>query len=192
MHPTFHFKYPTHRETLFKFLALLAIVVLYFVYVSWKYGTAAGFSVTVLTWSFFLLCTPVADAGFILAFPIRLLFGIKMVYTQITLWIIGVLLNIGMLYWSPETYDYTFLTTLLKQILIHPYPYWSILIISALGTFLSIFFGDEMIDVTQHQHRKKYHHYGINYRTLLVLGFTIITITAYYQLLHNLNIELPL
>lgn len=77
----------------------------------------------------------------------------------------------------------------MKHIISEPYPYWSILLISALGTFLSIFFGGEMMNVTLHKDKIIAHRHGFKYRTLLVLG--ILTVTAYYYLLNSLNIALP-
>lgn len=187
----FHNKHETHKESLLKFVALLSILVAYFLYMSWKYDASTGFGVALLTWSFFVLCTPVADGGFVLAFPIRLLFGIKMSITQVILWFVAVGINIFMLLTNPATYDLSFLTKLLKHILAEPYPYWSILIISALGTFLSIFLGDEMMDVTSHKHRKLSHRHGLKYRTILILGLGILTVVAYYYLLNSLNVVLP-
>ncbi len=187
----FHSQHATHRETLLKFIFLLLILVAYFLYMSWKYDASTGFGVSILTWSFFVLCTPVADGGFILAFPIRLLFKIKMAITQAVLWFIAVGINILMLTISPEIYDLTFLTKLLEKILSEPYPYWSILIISALGTFLSIYFGDEMMDVTTHKNRELSHRHGFKYRTILVLGLGVLAVAAYYYLLNNLNIDFP-
>ena len=189
--PQFHYEHETHKETLLKFIALLAILVAYFLYMSWKYDTSTGFTVTVLTWSFFVLCTPIADGGFILAFPIRLLFGIKMSITQVVLWFVAIAINIFLLISSPSAYDLTFLTKLLRHILTVPYPYWSILIISATGTLLSIYFGDEMMDVTLHKNRELHHRHGLKYRAILVAGLVILTVVSYYYLLNSLNIALP-
>lgn len=187
----FSHKNETHSESLLKFLILISIVIIYFLYVSWEYGAAAGFGVSLLTWSFFVLCTPVADGGFILAFPIRLLFKIKMSVTQVVLWFVAIGINVFFLILSPETYELTFVTQLLKHILTEPYPYWSILIISALGAFLSIFFGDEMMDVASHKEREVSHRHGAKYRIIIVLGLGILTVVAYYYLLSSLNVVLP-
>lgn len=189
--PNFHIKHETHRETLLKFIALVLILLGYFTYMSWKYDASTGFVVSLLTWSFFVLCTPIADGGFILAFPIRLLFGIKMSVTQVVLWFVALAINIFMLIFASNVYNLTFLTKLLKHILTAPYPYWSILIISAAGTFLSVYFGDEMMDVTSHKDRVLHHRHGLKYRTILVAGLVILTIVSYYYLLNSLNIVLP-
>jgi hypothetical protein len=189
--PIFHIKHETHKETFLKFLALVLILVGYTAYMSWKYDASTGLSVSLLTWSFFVLCTPIADGGFILAFPIRLLFGIKMSVTQIVLWFVAISINIFTLTSFPDSYNLTFLTRLLKHILTTPYPYWSILILSAAGTLLSIYFGDEMMDVTSHKDRLQHHRHGLKYRTVLVAGLGILTIVSYYYLLSSLNIVLP-
>jgi uncharacterized membrane protein len=187
----FHIKHETHRETLLKFIALALILAAYFLYMSWKYDASTGFAVALLTWSFFVLCTPVADGGFILAFPIRLLFGIKMAITQVVLWFVAIALNLFMLLSESKAYDLSFLTKLLKHILTVPYPYWSILILSAAGTLLSIYFGDEMMDVTSHKERKIHQRHGLKYRTVLVAGLSMLTVVSYYYLLDSLNIVMP-
>ncbi len=188
---TFNKKHPTHRETLLKFLLLVALLVAYFVYMSYQYGAGDGLLISVLTWSFFVLCTPVADGGFILAFPIRLLFQVKMVVTQLLTWVLAIVLNIWAFYQAQEIYAKSPVTEILLTILSTPYPYWGILLISALGTFLSIFFGDEMMDVTSHKERDKHHQHGYKYRIVLVLGLGLLTVVAYYQLLSQLNIHIP-
>lgn len=187
----FNLRHQTHRETFLKFFALVCILIGYFAYMSWQYDTATGFAVALLSWSFFVLCTPIADGGFILAFPLRLLFGIRMSITQVILWFVAVFINVFMLASASEAYDLTFLTKLLKHVLTTPYPYWSILILSAAGTLLSIYFGDEMMDVTSHKDRVLHHRHGLKYRSLLVLGLGILTVFSYYHLLETLNIVLP-
>ena len=189
--PNFNVRHETHRETLLKFFALVLILVGYFAYMSWKYDASTGVAVSVLTWSFFVLCTPIADGGFILAFPIRLLFGIRMSITQVVLWFVAIFMNVFMLASAPDSYNLTFLTRLLKHILTTPYPYWSILILSAAGTLLSIYFGDEMMDVTSHKERVLHHRHGLKYRSILVVGLGILTVVSYYHLLNSLNIVLP-
>ncbi|WP_154222481.1 hypothetical protein [Marinicella rhabdoformis] len=187
----FQSKHPTHKETILKFMALVGILVTYFAYMSWHLGAAAGASVALLSWSFFVLCTPVADGGFILAFPLRLLFKVKMTVTQVIIWFVAVAINITYLVANPEVYELSVITQLLHHILMQPYPFWSILIISAMGTFLSIYFGDEMMDVNTHKERSKHHKHGMKYRLILVIGLGILTLVSYYFLLSQLDIQLP-
>ncbi len=186
-----HRKSPTHRESLWRFAALAALLVLYFGFMSWKYDAATGAWLAALSWSFFVLCTPIADGGFIIDFPVRLLFGTRMLFTEIGVWVVAIGLNIVALSLAPQQYDQTALTRLLHTILTTPWPYWSIVVISATGTLLSIWFGDEMLDVTTHAARKKHHRHGFTHRTLVVVGLGLLTVLAYSHLLRHLGVEVP-
>ncbi|NOZ67230.1 MAG: hypothetical protein GXP00_12200 [Alphaproteobacteria bacterium] len=185
----FH-KTETHREVVLKFLLLLGVLILYFGYLSYEYGLLTGGIVAALTWSFFVLCTPVADAGFLLDFPIRLIFGIRMLYSEVLVWAIAISLNLYALAYNSAAYDKTILTVLFKKILTTPYPYWSIIILSGIGTFLSIYFGDEMMDVFRHRDRVKYHRHGFKLKFIGIVSLFALIFLAYYFLLESLNIQL--
>jgi len=191
---TFNFKQfhkiETHREVVLKFLLLLCVLILYFSYLTYEYGIATGGIVSALTWSFFVLCTPVADAGFLLDFPIRLIFGIRMLYSELLVWAIAIALNLYALAYGPGLYDKTILTSLLHKILTTPYPFWSIIILSGFGTFLSIHFGDEMMDVFRHRDRVKYHQHAFKFKVVGIVSLFILIFLAYYFLLDSLHIKL--
>ncbi len=186
---TLHLKKQTHKETLVKFLLLLAVLLAYFGYLSWKFDLATGGFVSLLTWSFFVLCTPVADAGFLLDFPIRLIFGVRMIVTEIIVWGLAIGITVmGMMFW-PDMYGKTFLTDLFMTILTTPWPYWSIIALSGVGTFLSIYFGDEMLDVATHKECTKCHKHGFKHRVVFIIGLFALIFAAYYQLLGSLGIN---
>ena len=92
-------------QVILKFAALCALLVGYFLYLGLKYDFATGGIAAGLTWSFFVLCTPVADAGFLLDFPLRLLFGIRMVLSELAVWAIAIGLNAAVLFWAPQYYE---------------------------------------------------------------------------------------
>ena len=185
----FH-KIETHREVVIKFLLLLSVLVLYFSYLTYEYGLLTGGMVSAITWSFFVLCTPVADAGFLLDFPIRLLFGIRMLYSEILIWALAIAINFYALIYHQDSYDTTILTSLLKEIILTPYPYWSIIILSGTGTFLSIYFGDEMIDVFRHRDRVKYHQHAFKLKLVGIVSLFALIFLAYYFLLNGLHIKM--
>jgi hypothetical protein len=187
----FSSRHPTHKESLWRFVALVTLLAAYFLFMVWKYDAATGAWLSIVSWSFFVLCTPIADGGFIVAFPLRLLFGVRMIWTQIVVWFIALGINVVGILVAAESYDDTVLTRLLAKILTTPWPYWSILAISAAGTGFSIWFGDEMIDVTTHDQRAKHHRHGFKHRSLIVLGLGVLSILAYYQLLSDLQLRLP-
>jgi len=183
-------KVETHRELLYKFLLLLAVLLIYFSYVSYEYGLLTGGIVAALSWSFFVLCTPIADAGFLLDFPIRLLFGIRMLYSEILVWAVALGLNLYALFNGAAVYDNNILTILLKQILTNPFPYWSIVILSGIGTFLSIYFGDEMLDVFRHRDCVKYHRHSFKLKIIALISLFALIFLSYFYLLDMLQINL--
>jgi hypothetical protein len=184
-------KHQTHFESLLRFVALAAIVVGYFLYMSWKFDAKTGAWLAALSWSFFVLCTPIADGGFVIAFPLRLLFGVRMVKTQIAVWGIAIIMNLVAINYASHYYTDSAITRLLYKILMTVWPYWSILILSASGTALSIWFGDEMLDVTKHTQRQKHHQHGFKHRSILIFGLGLLTVVAYYNLISSLGVEIP-
>ena len=183
-------KKQTHpkKQLFYKFFLLCVFLVAYFLYLSFKYDVMTGGIASVLTWSFFVLCTPIADAGFLLDFPLRLLFGIRMLKSETVVWVLAITVNIISLLYFVEYYQTTMLTRLFYSILTNPYPYWSVILISGAGTFLSIRFADELMDIIHHKDRKFFHRHGFKHEIVLIVFFIIIFI-GYYELLASLGIE---
>jgi len=178
-----YLKHPTKKKVLQKFLLVFLVLILYFIFMSYKYGLGNGFLVTLVTWSFFVFCTPIADAGFLLDFPIRLITKIKMIYSEIIVWIIAFSLNLYAFNFNENIYKKTEILKLFKHILINPWPFWIIIFLSGLGTFLSLYFGDELIDVTKHEHRKKYKAHKNKYFFIFTLTIIVLIIFFYIYLL---------
>jgi len=183
------FSKPPKLRIFNKFYLAVLILVGYFLYLSYTFDVKTGLVAAMLTWSFFVLCTPIADAGILLDFPLRLLFGIRMVISEVAVWALAIGINGVVLLWFAGQYQTTALTRLLYAILTHPWPYWAVVGISGIGTFLSIRFGDELMDVLHHHERDMYHRHGHLYE-LLVLAFAFaITLVAYYELIASLGID---
>lgn len=182
-------KHETKKNVLVRFLLLLTILLVYTFFLSYKYGFATGGLAAILSWSFFVLCTPIADAGFLLDFPLRLFFHVRMVFSEIMVWVIAISLNAYCLAFSIGTYDKTFLTSILKKILINPNPYWLIVLISAVGTFVSVVFGDEMMDVVTHKQRKRYIKHGAKMKILIMIVIFGLVFVAYKHLADSLGIS---
>ena len=180
-------KSPKHQVT-YKFIVLSLLLLGYFAYLSYEYDMLTGGIASLITWSFFVLCTPIADAGFLIDFPLRLLFGIRMIISEIVVWAIAISINLISLFYFQEYYNVTPLTRLAHAVMITPYPYWGIIFLSGIGTFLSIRFGDELMDVVHHRDREFFHKHNFKYEILLVIFF-IVVIMAYYELASALNIQ---
>ena len=175
-------KHETKLHVLFKFLAVFLVFAAYFGFVSHKYGLEDGIFVTLLTWSFFVLCTPVADAGFLLDFPLRLIAKIKMFTSEIFVWIVAIGINLYSFNFIPETYDKTNILVLFKHILSNPVPFWLVILLSMIGTFASVYFGDELMDNIKHEDRTKYHKHKYNYR-IVVFVFVLVAVIGMYDFL---------
>ncbi len=181
----------TQRQGLIKFFLLLLLLVAYFAYLVWHYGMATGGGVLALTWSFFVLCTPIADAGFLIDFPIRLIMGVKMFLIELFVWGVAAVINITTLFFFPDVYEKTVLTFLFHKILTTPWPYWSLIILCAFGTFLSIRFGDEMFDVVAHRESAVRRKYALKYKIIVTVMLLIVIVFLYYHLLETLGVQVP-
>ncbi len=100
------------KQVLYQFLLLCILLVSYFSYLSYQYDVMTGGIASALTWSFFVLCTPIADAGFLLDFPLRLLFGIRMLISEIAVWALAIAISVISLVFFAEYYETTKLTML--------------------------------------------------------------------------------
>lgn len=181
-------KHPKH-QVIIKFVILCSILISYFAYLTYQYDLLTGGVAALITWSFFVLCTPVADAGFLLDFPMRLLFGIRMVVSEVVVWVIAISVNALALLYFRDFYQTTMLTKLMEAILTTPFPYWFVILLSGMGTFLSIRFGDELMDVLHHRDRDYFHSNHFKYELVLVIFF-IFVIFGYYELISSLGIHL--
>ena len=183
-------KKATHpkKQVLYKFLLLMILMAGYFAYLSFKYNVVTGGIASALTWSFFVLCTPIADAGFLLDFPLRLLFGIRMLISEVVVWTIAISINVVSLLYFADYYQTTKLTMLLKAILSTPYPYWAVILLSGAGTFLSIRFADELMDVAHHRDREFFHRHSFKHEILLIVFFVVV-LFGYYRLISSLGFE---
>jgi len=179
------------KQVFYKFLLLCILLVAYFAYLSYRFDVVTGGIASALTWSFFVLCTPIADAGFLLDFPLRLLFGIRMLISEIAVWILAIAVNAVALLYFAEYYETTKLTILLHGILTIPYPYWGVILLSGTGTFLSIQFADELMDVVRHKDRSFFHRHGFKHEVVMI-AFFIFVLFGYYKLVASLGIEASL
>jgi hypothetical protein len=139
-----------------------------------KFGSA-GITLGAITWSSLVLATPIADGGLVLDFPLRVLTGIRMMVAEIFVWVAAISLNVVILIYNPEIYRKTLITDTLQKILINPWPNWIIVVLSCFGTFLSLYFGDELLDIVMLKDRNKYHKHVYWYRlivgTFLIFAF---------------------
>jgi len=187
-----YFLHETKRHALLKFLAIVFVFIAYLLWLIFHFGAKSGIETAGLTWSFFVLCTPIADAGFLLDFPIRIISGIKMILSETIVWIIAISLNLYFFFTSPEVYQKTIALKLFRHILEQPFPFWGIIFLSLLGTFLSVYFGDELIDSIKHSDREKHKKHKLKHRFIIFLFFIGTVFIFYNFALKQLGINLNL
>ena len=185
-------KHETKKHILKKFFLVFLVFLAYLLYISKKYGIQEGFFVAILTWSFFVLCTPIADAGFLIDLPLRLILKVRMFIAEIFVWIFALSMNIYAVLFNPTVYEKTKILKLFKYILENPLPFWSIILISMIGTFVSIEFGDELLDKTQHKQRKLYQKNKHHFKIIIIFFLFAISFVLYDFLLKKLGINLPI
>lgn len=179
----------TKKHGLKKFIILALILVGYMFFVVSKFGVGDGLMATALTWAFFVTCTPIADAGFLVDFPVRMVIGLKMIYSEIIVWALAFgFVGFGLVF-MPEVFDQLKILRLFDEIIYTPWPLWLIVIISGIGTFLSIYIGDQIYSlVQQHNHHKKIKKLQINRIVVEAIMFIVI-IGLYFGLLHITGLE---
>jgi hypothetical protein len=179
------------RANIIRFALILLVFIVYGIIVFVKFGTG-GILIALVTWSFFVFCTPVADAGFLVDFPIRIITKLKMVYTEMIVWAIAFFINMYAFVFQPSVYDQTIILKLFYHILTQPFPFWGIIIISGVGTFLSIYFADELMDVAVPSKRKIYIRHVSKYRVIIFVFLIAFIIALYDFLIKKMGISIHL
>lgn len=177
------------NHPLIKFSVVVLILGGYFLFVAHSHGVKEGLFISILTWSFFVFCTPIADAGILIDFPMRLVTGIKMHYSEIIVWVIAGGLNVFAHIYNPEIYNQTVVLSLFKHIIEEPFPYWGIIILSLIGTFMSVYIGDELIDSGK---EKKKESFLKKHKVIIFIVIVLLIIALYDFLLNKLGVSIPL
>ncbi|NCT55950.1 hypothetical protein GW755_03860 [bacterium] len=178
------------RHPKVKFISVVVLLFSYFLFVSFAHGIKQGLLISVLTWSFFVLCTPVAEAGILIDFPMRLITKIRMVYSEIMVWLVAIIINIVVFITNPKIYEQTLLLSLFKHVLDAPYPYWIIIFFSAVGTFLSIYIADSIMD--SKKHKNIHPSFLFKHKTVVFIFLIILVVVFYDFLLNKMGVSIPL
>lgn len=182
-----------HINKLTKFLLLVVLIVIYTVFCISKYGMHDGPLVSLLTWSFFVFCTPIADAGFLIDFPVRVLTGLKMLYTELIVWTVALIITIYAVCFSPQVFETSVLLQLYHLILTNIFPYGIIIVLSCIGTFFSVYFGDELFKASVDKlHHEKYVKHKWKHEVVILLSIIMLILVIYAYLLKTFNIDIPL
>jgi len=179
----------TKKYIFVKFLILLMVLISYTGYLSYEYGFKTGGLLAIVSWSFFVLCTPVADAGMLLDFPVRLIFRLRMWITELIVWTVAININIYALIKRPEIYEKSFLVHIFHGILTQAVPYWSIIGLSFIGTFLSVHFADELMDYIRHSDIRKNLKHRLIFEAIVMATLFLLIFFIYKILLKKFDLD---
>jgi len=101
-------------------------------------GTFEGILLAFLSWSFFVICTPIILEGFLTSFLAGIFRGGRLYEVGVYTWFGAVLLNLFTYNLFPEVYTKTLLTNFLYIVISRPFPERFILVLCALGTFYAM------------------------------------------------------
>ena len=158
------------------FVLVFCLFLVYFVFKAVKYGIRQGFNLTVLTWCFFLLGTPVVNSGLLIDVPVKYLFAQKMHHTQLFVSFFGLFLSYCYLYFYKQLFTLTKHTRLLYKMITDPFSIYGILfIICGIGTLISAKLIDIVYDliVTKSAFPTDADHYFLIYAIVLAVYYKI-------------------
>ncbi len=173
-----------------RFLLAILLLLAYLFFVMYKFGAGSGLLIAGLTWSFFVLCTPIADAGIILDFPMRLILKVRMIYSEVGVWVIAISLNLYNFFVMPQIYQKTFILHLFYHILSNPFPYWIIIVLSAFGTYFSLYVGDTLFDLTTEGVDDKIRKQRLKWKIVFFVFLIIFVFILYDFLLNQMGVPL--
>lgn len=183
------FRKELDKHPIIKFLIVASLLISYLFFAAKTYGLKEGVWIGFLTWSFFVLCTPVSDAGVIIDFPVEFVTGIRMVYSEMIVWTIAISLNTFTYLKVPQIYEQTVLLSLFKHIIEEPFPYWAIILLSCIGTFLSLYVADSFLH--KNKKIKKHVNFLIKHKLIIFGIILLLDIAVYDFLLNKLGVSIP-
>ncbi|MCK4265485.1 hypothetical protein KAW80_03965 [Candidatus Babeliales bacterium] len=139
------------RPGIIKTLILSIILVLIVGPLFIKYNIWIALHLSFLTWSFFVLCLPVARGKILIGKPYFYITKKQLKYPEAFSWIIALTGNMLTLAISSNPYWKTTITNLLYLIMQKPWPLWLVIIACGFATF----FDSYLCNYTQHRISRK-------------------------------------
>lgn len=166
-----------------KFVVVLCIMVIYFLYISYKIGVTNGIGVTLLTWGFFLFGTPYTDAGVIIDFPVNAFMDIPFELTEIYIFIVGTYVISYFYFFDKSVFRHTFITRMLYKAMTHPFGKYGLLMFLAfMGTILSAYVENGVYDWVM------YNRWDDSERMWGAIIALVVVWIAYFYMIHILRI----
>lgn len=145
--------YKPSKLQIIKFFFITSIFVFFIFDLVKQFGYQVGLHLSLLIWSFFVLCMPTTNGGVIIDIPYYIFSGKKPVYSEIIIWFLALVLNFYSFVWYPQIYFQTTITHFLFEILSKPWPRWIIIFLCSVGTFYTVKVSDASGRIASPKHR---------------------------------------
>jgi hypothetical protein len=171
------------KYLLIKFSFVLLLFSLFTILFFFKEGNlAVATQLTLLCWSFYILCFPAFHGKITLGIPFQFLTGKILLYPEIYMWSGALLLNLFFSLQAPAIYFKTITTHLLYQIFTTPWPFCLIIIVCGLGTLYKFIVG------SQNFYSRRTRHFFL--RSLIIsVGLFALIYLSYQELIILINVR---
>lgn len=105
-----------------------------------------------------------------------------MLSSEIFVWMLAVIINTTFLIVYPIVYNKTQFLQLSHKILTSPWPFWSIILLSAVGAFASVILDDDFYDIVKSKKEKA--------QLYFTIGVFSITFVLYFLILKYTHINI--
>lgn len=167
----------------FNFLIHSLIFSLISIYFITKDGYLIGTQMTLLVWSFYILCIPAKHGSILINFISRKTTGKNVAYPTIYMWLGAIVLNILSITFTPFHYLKYTTTYLLYRILATPWPHWLILLTTGIASFFPLW-------VSQKPSRQKKIRNLVLHKFLMILAISILIYLAITDFVVILNFQI--
>ncbi len=161
------------KRTIGSFCFALSLCFLAFFYFMSRHGIIPGLYLSLLTWSYFVLCLPFPKGSILFDLPSMMITGKTIRYLDIMLWICAWCLSLGTLTFARHYFYKNSFTYLLFHTMTTPWPFWIILILCGISTWYR--------SLTQSQ---THPYLWIHQKSMSIALTTIALITSMYLSFH--------
>ncbi len=164
---------------LIKFSIFLILFILLIKPIFNNYNPLVAIHLSLLTWSFFVLCMPISRGKVLITKTFKFLFNKKIKYPELFTWLIALTINMFTLAISGTPYIKTSVTHLLYLILQTPWPLWIVIVVCGIATFFNSFFCSNTY--------KKNIILNLTCRVLILISFFTTLLLTYKEIVIILN-----
>lgn len=161
------------KKDLLNFVFTLTTFLIYFMYLLFTHGGTLGFHLTILTWCFYLLGTPIISSGLLIDFPVKYFYNKKMEHTQLLVSAMGVIITCIYLFVNPSLFQKTTHTKILYNMFTAPFSKFGLIfVLSFAGTLLSAKLVDQIYNMILFKNKK----YILDNKGLFVIYLIILLV----------------